>query len=103
MFQRREGFGARKTNRSKETHHGTKYVLYYSMYGHIEIMAKAGVSAFRLRMPVVMKRVPIHVGPKGQATRGELEQEGAFATGLTYTIFNIIEAIIFGLHEMHHA
>src|SRR6266446_5184140 len=57
-------------------------VLYYSMYGHIEIMAKAVTEGVRsTNADVVIKRVPDAMSPEVARQYGaKLEQEAPFAT-----------------------
>ena len=57
-------------------------VHYYSMYGHIEIMAKAVAEGVRsANADVVMKRVPDTMTPEVAKQYGaKLEQEAPFAT-----------------------
>ena len=56
-------------------------VLYYSMYGHIEIMAKAIAEGVRsANADVVIKRVPDTMSPEVAKQYGaKLEQEAPFA------------------------
>jgi NAD(P)H dehydrogenase (quinone) len=57
-------------------------VIYYSMYGHIEIMAKAVTEGVRsANAEVVLKRVPDTMSPDVAKQYGaKLEQEAPFAT-----------------------
>src|SRR5882724_8144598 len=70
-------------------------VLYYSMYGHIEIMAKAVAEGVRCaNADVVMKRVPDTMPPEVAKQYGaKLEQEAPFATPDELPQY---DAIIFG-------
>src|SRR5205807_2139252 len=70
-------------------------VLYYSMYGHIEIMAKAVAEGVRsANADVVMKRVPDTMTPEVAKQCGaKLEQEAPFATPDELPQY---DAIIFG-------
>src|SRR5712672_3101135 len=70
-------------------------VLYYSMYGHIEIMAKAVAEGVRsANADVVMKRVPDTMPPEVAKQYGaKLEQEAPFATPDELPQY---DAIIFG-------
>src|SRR6266481_5452605 len=70
-------------------------VLYYSMYGHIEIMAKAVAEGVRsANADVVMKRVPDTMTPEVAKQYGaKLEQEAPFATPDELPQY---DAIIFG-------
>src|SRR5260370_33854081 len=70
-------------------------VLYYSMYGHIEIMAKAVAEGVRsANADVVIKRVPDTMSPEAARQYGaKLEQEAPFATPDELPQY---DAIIFG-------
>src|ERR1700752_3699481 len=70
-------------------------VLYYSMYGHIEIMAKAIAEGVRsTNADVVIKRVPDTMPTEIAKQYGaKLEQEAPFATPDELPQY---EAIIFG-------
>src|SRR5882724_6870498 len=70
-------------------------VLYYSMYGHIEIMAKAVAEGVRsANADVVIKRVPDTMSPEVAKQYGaKLEQEAPFATPDELPQY---DAIIFG-------
>jgi NAD(P)H dehydrogenase (quinone) len=70
-------------------------VLYYSMYGHIEIMAKAVAEGVRSAdADVVIKRVPDTMSPEVAKQYGaKLEQEAPFATPDELPQY---DAIIFG-------
>ena len=70
-------------------------VLYYSMYGHIEIMAKAVAEGARsANADVVIKRVPDTMSPEVAKQYGaKLEQEAPFATPDELPQY---DAIIFG-------
>src|SRR5580692_2238341 len=70
-------------------------VLYYSMYGHIEIMAKAVAEGVRsANAEVVIKRVPDTMPPEVARQYGaKLEQEAPFATPDELEQY---DAIIFG-------
>src|SRR5260221_295653 len=70
-------------------------VLYYSMYGHIEIMAKAVAEGVRsANADVVIKRVPDTMSPEAAKKYGaKLEQEAPFATPDELPQY---DAIIFG-------
>src|SRR5437867_8919841 len=68
---------------------------YYSMYGHIEIMAKAIAEGVRsVNADVVIKRVPDTMSPEVAKQYGaKLEQEAPFATPDELPQY---DAIIFG-------
>ena len=70
-------------------------VLYYSMYGHIEIMAKAVAEGVRsANADVVIKRVPDTMSPEVAKQYGaKLEQEAPFAKPDELPQY---DAIIFG-------
>ena len=70
-------------------------VLYYSMYGHIEIMARAVAEGVRsANADVVIKRVPDTIPPDVARQYGaKLEQEAPFATPDELPQY---DAIIFG-------
>ena len=70
-------------------------VLYYSMYGHIEIMAKAVAEGVRsANADVVIKRVPDTMSPEAAKQYGaKLEQEAPFAKPDELPHY---DAIIFG-------
>src|SRR6266436_4047293 len=70
-------------------------VLYYSMYGHIEIMAKAVAEGVRsANADVVIKRVPDTMSPEVARQYGaKLEQKAPFATPDELPQY---DAIIFG-------
>ena len=69
--------------------------LYYSMYGHIEIMAKAIAEGARsASADVVIKRVPDSMAPEVAKQYGaKAEQEAPFATPDELPRY---DAIIFG-------
>src|SRR5258707_5597872 len=70
-------------------------ILYYSMYGHIEIMAKAVAEGVRsANADVVIKRVPDTMSPEVAKQHGaKLDQEAPFATPDELPQY---DAIIFG-------
>src|SRR5207245_3391570 len=95
VSQRRERFGAERLTIARK-HIMTKIlVLYYSMYGHIEIMARAVAEGVRsANADVVIKRVPDTMSPELAKQNGaKLEQEAPFATPDELPQY---DAIIFG-------
>src|SRR5258708_16052028 len=70
-------------------------ILYYSMYGHIEIMAKAVAEGVRsANVDVVIKRVPDTMSQEVAKQYGaKIEQEAPFATPDELPQY---DAIIFG-------